>query len=101
MLFESDELAGFIKLLNTEDLAPKGGFRRNKSIYELVCYVNNNIGCYMSKCVKPIPIFISRIRIYLAESTIAPEDEEYCIQVSKFVGVLENHLESNGVSCQW
>jgi len=100
MLFESDDLARFIKLLNTEDLAPKDGFRRNKSIYELVCYVNNIIGCYMSQRVDPIPIFISRIRIYLDESTIGPEDEEYCMQAREFVGVLENHLESNGVSCQ-
>lgn len=101
MLFESDEIAGFIKLLNTEDLAPKFGFRRNKSIYELVCYVNNIIGCYMSKRIEPIPVFINRIRIYLEECAIASEDEKYCMQVNNFVGALEKHLESNGVSCQW
>lgn len=49
MLFQSDEIWKVIESINSEEFSPKLGFRRNKSIYELVCYVNNIIGCYLSK----------------------------------------------------
>jgi hypothetical protein len=101
MLFQSDEIWKVIETINSEDVSPKMGFRRNKSIYELVCYVNNIIGCYLSKRSEPIPIFINRIRAYLDEKKIEESDTEYCERVLEFTELLEAHFIENGVSIKW
>ena len=95
-LFQSPEIDELHSLLNSKDNAPRRGYRRNVEIYELVCYVNNIIACYLSHNEKPIPVFIERAKIFLKEHGSA-EWKEYCELVGKYLATLENHLSKHGV----
>ena len=97
-LFHSEELDSWHKEMNAEENIPHRGFRRNVVIYELVCYVNNIIACYLSENVTPIPIFIERSHIFIKEQSKNYTDcEKYLNKVNLYLKVLENHLKNNGI----
>lgn len=56
------------KIINSKDLCPRYGYRRNAAVYELVCYVNNITGCYLSNNLDPIKIFIRRAKEYMEDN---------------------------------
>jgi hypothetical protein len=55
----SPELSRFHSILNSDPVVPEIVYRRNKVIYELVCYVNCLIGCVFSGRRDVMPIFSS------------------------------------------
>lgn len=57
--------------LNSKSFVPGRGFRRNVTLYELVCYINNIVACYVSKNAEPIPVFIACTKAYIA-SDLSP-----------------------------
>jgi len=97
MLFKSTAIEKMHEEYNSEANIPKHGFRRNSIIYELVCYINNIIACYVSKNEKPIPIFIERAKVYVNESSEKEELSNYLNKVKEYLEVMESHLQENGV----
>ena len=97
-LFESKELDVLHQKLNAPANIPPRGFMRNVVIYELVCYVNNIIGCYVSRNVEPIPIFIERSHIFVEKNSKDCTDyKEYIDLVLNYLELLEAHLKQYGV----
>ncbi len=77
------------KKLNARENVPRLGYRRNVSVYELVCYLNNITGCYISKNFGPIPVFIERARNYINENE-AEELMEYYNLASEYLNTIED-----------
>lgn len=96
-LFESERIEAIHSQLNAKGLVPCRGFRRNVVVYELVCYVNNIIACYVSKNEEPIPIFIERSRLFIANAKSDSEWQAYYNSVSAYLNELESHLNENGI----
>ena len=82
-------------LLNKEINLPLKAFRRNHRSYELVSYVNNITGCYLSKNYKSIPILLGRALSHI--ELYAKGDESYSELVSKYCHIMKEHLETIGV----
>jgi hypothetical protein len=59
--------------LNAPDVLPEKAHRRNTAIYQLVCYINNVVGCYLSSNFAAIPLFIERARGHMASIQPAPD----------------------------
>ena len=87
---ERSNIEGWHKVLNHPDLLPEKAFRRNASIYELVSYVNNIIGCYSSENFGPIPLFIERARSHMSENP--NEHEQYYSKVEGYLKDLKVFL---------
>ena len=100
-LFESEEIESIQGMLNSEESVPCMGFRRNVAVYELVCYVNNITGCYLSKNSQPIPIFIGRCRTYFERCPPKAEEIGYFQLVNKYIDLMEKHLKENGVDTRY
>ncbi|MCI5208894.1 MAG: hypothetical protein D3910_08885 [Candidatus Electrothrix sp. ATG2] len=80
MLFNSTELDAMHRELNKSENIPEMGFRRNVRVYELICYINNIIGCYLGKNAETIPIFIGRSRSHMEKY---PAGDSLTKEVSK------------------
>ena len=96
-LFNSEEIDKWNSSLNSEENVPARGFRRNVSVYPLVCYVNNIIGCYLGKNVEPILVFISRAREHMNDEPPIDEWKGYYKRVYEYLNIIESHLKENGV----
>jgi len=79
------------KQLNAKQNIPDRGFRRNVSVYELISYVNNITGCYLSENMEPIPVFIERARQYMTENN-AEEQAQYHKLVSEYLLLMERYI---------
>lgn len=86
------ELERVQRELNSEARAPRRGYRRDVAVYELVCYVNNITGCYLSKNLKPIRVFIARARDYMMHNARDEEDRDYFAQVQNYLNLMEEYL---------
>ena len=80
------------KALNSKELSPKKGYRRDVAIYELVCYVNNITGCYLSGNLEPIRVFLSRARIYISENREDSINGGYFDLVERYLKLMEEYL---------
>jgi hypothetical protein len=78
--------------LNTEQCLPRMAFRRDVSIYELVSYVNNITGCYISENYKPIYILVDRCKFFM-ECHKDSSYKSYYELVTEYI----NQLKSEGV----
>lgn len=87
------ELERIQKSLNTKDLCPRKGYRRDVSVYELVCYVNNITGCYLSGNLEPIRIFISRARTYMEDNAEDEINRNYFDLVRKYLNLMEEYID--------
>jgi len=96
-LFESQEIDEWHRKLNSKDYAPKGCYRRNVRVYNLVCYVNNIIGCYLACHEEPIIHFIRRSRKHMNDFPANEELIEYYRMVKEYLRVVESHLKNNGI----
>ncbi len=96
-LFESQKIDEWHRKLNSKIHAPKGCYRRNVRIYNLVCYVNNIIGCYLSHHEEAIMAFIRRSRKHMNDFPENEELHEYYKMVKEYLDVVESHLKKNGV----
>ncbi len=96
-LFESKEIHDWHKKLNSKKYSPRFGFRRNASVYPLICYVNNIVGCFLSHHEAPIPVFIGRARTYMVDFPDIAGSPEYYKMVTSYLSAVENHLEEHGV----
>lgn len=75
--------------LNSEAILPPLAHRRNATVYALVCYVNNIIGCYLSGNLRAIPLFIERAGEHMVSNPPPPETEAYYKEVSTYLEVME------------
>jgi hypothetical protein len=89
-----DSLEELQKKINSIEYSPEKGYRRDVSVYELVCYVNNITGCYLSNNFAPIPLFIGRARHYMTDNQVK-ENEKYYQLVSAYLTVMERHMSSH------
>ena len=80
--------------LNDKEYIPRMAYRRNSTVYTLVCYVNNITGCYISSNYSPILVFIERGRLYMEENK-REELEIYYQLVKEYFEVLEETLKFN------
>ncbi|WP_444900368.1 hypothetical protein ACJJIX_00055 [Microbulbifer sp. VAAC004] len=80
------------KSINSKGVCPKKGFRRDVAIYELVCYVNNITGCYLSGNLDPIGVFICRARDFIHDNKEDKENREYFQLVEKYLLLMEGCL---------
>ncbi|WP_427551558.1 hypothetical protein ACQE3D_08095 [Methylomonas sp. MS20] len=97
-LFVSSALDNWHRRLNAQENVPQHGFRRNTTVYTLVCYVNNIIGCYLGHNTEPIPLFIQRGRVHMLQSPASEEWRPYYGLVSEYFEVMERHLQEHGIS---
>lgn len=97
-LFESSALDRWHRSLNAKDKVPPRGFRRNVTIYPLVCYVNNIVGCYLGRNADPIMLFIERGREHMSRNPPSEEWGRYYEMASEYFDVMEQHLRANGVT---
>ena len=100
-LFTSSKIDGMHEQLNSKGFAPIRGFRRNVTVYELVCYINNIVACYVSKNAEPIPVFIGRAKAYIASAKPNEEWQVYYEYVSHYLNEVESHLIENGISVEY
>lgn len=75
--------------LNADGEFPAYWYRRNTVEYELICHINNIIGCYLAHNYEVIPSFIQRCRRFLNRYTIKEEDIRYFEHVSEYLVDLE------------
>ena len=88
-----DDITKIQKKLNSKEILPAKGFRRDMPIYELVCYVNNITGCFLSENYLPIGIFIERARNYMEDYKSGDKNEKYYNQVTEYLNLIEKYLE--------
>lgn len=77
------------QILNSDSEVPPRWYRRNAVEYELICYINNIIGCYLAHNYEAIPIFIQRCRRFLSRYTIKEKDIRYFEYISEYLLDLE------------
>ena len=95
--FQSIELDEWHRKLNSKEHAPARGYRRNVTVYKLVCYVNNIIGCYLSHNDHPITVFIGRAKQFMHDNPAEEQWLEYYEMVNQYLNSLEGHLVENGI----
>ncbi|TBW44113.1 hypothetical protein EZI54_23860 [Marinobacter halodurans] len=91
------ELERMQKILNAKSVCPRKGYRRDVPIYELVCYVNNITGCYLSGNLEPIKIFIERARIYIEDNVENEGDEGYFDLVEKYLVLMGEYINRHSI----
>jgi len=89
------ELERIQKALNSKELSPRKGYRRDVAVYELVCYVNNITGCYLSGNLEPIRVFINRARVYIEDNEKDEINRNYFLLVTRYLESMEEYLENN------
>lgn len=90
--FESSLIAELQDKLNSKEFAPRRGYRRDVHVYELVSYVNNITGCYLSRNADPIPVFIERARGYMEDNQATNDLLAYYDLVSKYLSAVERQI---------
>ena len=88
----SPELSRLHSLLNSETVVPGIAYRRNKVVYELVCYVNCLIGCVLSGRRDVMPSFVHRCREFMSGHTL-PEHESYYAAVRSYLAEVEREFD--------
>ena len=74
--------------LNSEKLLPEGSYRRNKVIYELVCYVNCAIGAEISNRHSVVDLFCQRIDNFMETNPASADYERYYELVREYVSAI-------------
>lgn len=101
ILFQSEEIDKWNSSLNAVENAPARGYRRNVSIYPLVCYVNNIIACYLGRNAEAILVFIKRAREHMIDNPPTEEWGSYYKLVNNYLDIIESHLRKNGVDTSY
>ena len=81
------EIEEFHNILNTMEVIPDKGYRRDNPVYELVSYVNNVIACVLSSNLKVAHLFMERAEIYIEENPPTLDAKEY-------YGLITNYFKS-------
>lgn len=84
--------------LNCSDIVPPHCYRRNKVHYDLVSYVNNIIGLYLSKNYEVIPVFIGRAARHMEEFPAGPESMPYYQLASRYLELVAGYMVTQGIS---
>lgn len=79
--------------LNADGEVPPRWYRRNAVEYELICYINNIIGCYLAHNYKAIPLFIQRCKGFLNRYTVKEEDTHCFEHISEYLLDLESLMK--------
>jgi hypothetical protein len=73
------DLSRLHSLLNSKSVVPDIAYRRNKAVYELVCYVNCLIGCVLSDRGDAMPAFIRRSREFMDKHPPEAYEQYYSV----------------------
>jgi hypothetical protein len=84
--------------LNSVDCAPARGYRRNITVYSLVSYVNNITGCYISKNLQMVELFIARARAHMDDFPASEQWSSYYRMVDEYLFAMEEWLNEIGLS---
>jgi|HubBroStandDraft_1064217.scaffolds.fasta_scaffold93504_2 hypothetical protein len=90
-------LAGQIELLqkklNSDEYLPPFAHRRNAKIYDLVSYVNNLTGCYLSGNFPCVLNYVERCRAYEVEHPFENEKvKNYFSLVNSYIYLVELYI---------
>ncbi|HUC67850.1 MAG TPA: hypothetical protein VMA53_20705 [Stellaceae bacterium] len=88
----SRQIAAAHLRLNSDAVLPSLAHRRNHAVYALVCYVNNIIGCYLSKNFGPIPLFVQRARDHMSASPADSGSANYYVEAAAYLDLMEAAL---------
>ncbi len=80
------------ELLNKQSIVPTMSYRRNSKYYELICYINNTIACYLSGNEKAAQVFIERSCVFMSENEPTNDVASYYELVFGYLTTLENEL---------
>ena len=89
---DSEKLQAWFCILNHKDSVPDRGYRRDVREYDLISYVNNIIGCYLSDNYPVIPVFIERARNHMNEYEPNENSLAYYDRVAEFLNDMEAFL---------
>ena len=78
--------------LNSAEYLPPKAYRRNFRYYELVSYVNNITGCYLSGNLKTISVLIDRIKYFTEQNPSTEDTSKYYELVSEYIIAMEAEL---------
>src|SRR4051812_6827421 len=84
-----NELSRFHLILNSEELVPAMGYRRNAVIFELVSYVNCLLGCVLSQRRDVLPLWIKRCRAFLEQHPAQADSAKYYAVVQDYIAEVE------------
>ena len=70
-------LAAYQLRLNSPDILPQGGLRRNTGDYVLISYINNITGLLLSGNTNAVPLFISRAADHMQSNPPTPGSKPY------------------------
>jgi hypothetical protein len=97
-LSESDlVMQQFHCCLNSQAHVPANAYRRNSSLYPLVCYVNNLIGALLSQNHEVVPIFVARAAEHMTQ--VPPFNEAvaaYYALVCSYLSQVVHHVRCAG-----
>lgn len=79
-----------LTLNKPENLPPKA-YRRDSCAYELISYINNITGCYLSENLHPVSIFIDRARFYMDKNQ-KKEFSTYYSLVYDYLLIMEKEI---------
>jgi len=91
-LFLDEKLACVLRKLNSKKFTPKKIYRRDVAHYELICYLNNITGCYLSGNNAAAKLFSQRARIYIEDNNFSKSEPEYCALAEEFLTLMENQI---------
>ena len=83
--------------LNLDEYLPPKAYRRNFRHYELVSYVNNITGCYLSENFKTIKVLIERIENFMEINPSNEDSNKYYDLVNEYIAKIEEHLNEQSL----
>ena len=86
------DLEDLHKRLNEADVLPQSSYRRNRHEYELVCYVNNMIGCCISRNHAALGLFRSRAEKFMDDNPTKPELHGYYALVRTYLTAIAGFI---------
>lgn len=86
----------FHAVLNAKDIVQPGWYHRNHIAYELVCYVNNIVGLYLSGNYPAIPVLLDRAHGYLNRDDKAQLNDQYRENVMSYLAAVAKVIAADG-----
>ncbi len=85
-------IAEWHQTLNSEGTIPPGLYRRNTSEYQLICYINNVIGCFIAGNHSTASLFLYRARQHIERCPANSNLEGFYQEASAYLSDVESYL---------
>ncbi len=84
--------------LNSSKLVKGTMFRRNETIYPLICYINNITGCYISQNYEVASLFIKRARKHMKDTKEKESYKDYYPIASEYLNTVELFIQKTEIN---